>query len=182
MYGIINQSIQELITKEFGEEIWLKIVSSCQMDIIEFENHKVYDDTYTYVLANAASKELKVSLDDILMRFGEFWIIDISMKKYPMLMTSGGMSFSEFMKNLPNFHNRIFLSYPELIAPEFKIMESGNVFHVEYHSSRMGLTKMMEGMLHGLAKMFQEEGYTITLEKERDSDQHFDLFKIVLSK
>jgi hypothetical protein len=182
MYGIINQSIQELITKEYGEERWLKIVSNCQMDIVEFENHKVYDDTYTYLLANSAAQELQVSLDDVLMKFGEFWIIDISMKKYPMLMTAGGMNFSEFMKNLPHFHNRIFLSYPQLIAPEFKINQDGKVFWVEYHSKREGLTKMMEGMLHGLAKMFNEVNYSITLEKDRSlTENHFDLFKIVLS-
>lgn len=182
MYGIINQSIQELITKEYGEEIWLKIVSGCKMDIIEFENHKLYDDTYTYVLAEAAANELHISLDQILMRFGEFWIIDISMKKYPMLMTSGGMNFEEFMRNLPNFHNRIFLSYPDLVAPEFKIEEVDNIFFIEYHSSRKGLTKMMEGMLHGLGKMFNEKDIIITLDRERDEQNPFDLFKIVLAR
>lgn len=179
MYGIINQSIQQLIIKDFGEEFWLKIVSSCQLDVIEFENHMIYDDKYTYLLANAASKELNISLDDILKRFGEFWIIDISLKKYPMLMTAGGKNFQEFMKNLPNFHNRIFLSYPKLVAPEFKIYEDGENMYVEYHSSREGLTKLMEGMLWGLAKMFNTTDISISLEKARDNvNQPFDLFKI----
>ncbi|PHX74268.1 MAG: hypothetical protein CK547_04155 [Chitinophagaceae bacterium] len=47
MYGIVNQSIQQLIKTEFGEETWLNIVQESKLDITDFENHEVYDDKYT---------------------------------------------------------------------------------------------------------------------------------------
>ncbi|MEY4778403.1 MAG: hypothetical protein RIS13_1151, partial [Bacteroidota bacterium] len=121
MYGIINQSIQDLVVKEFGEETWLKIIAKSKIDVHEFQNHQVYDDAYTYRLAGAVSEVLNTDLNTVLKMFGEFWILEISLKKYPSMMASGGLSFKEFMLNLPNFHNRVYLTYPELVAPEFKV-------------------------------------------------------------
>jgi hypothetical protein len=149
MYGIINQSIQELIIKEFGEETWLKIISKCKLGVAEFQNHEIYDDNDTYALAGAAAKILSIEVSAVLKLFGEFWITDISLKKYPALMTSRGLELKEFIRNLPNFHNRIYLSYPKLIAPEFKITEDENeTIWVEYYSNRPGLTMETTGKTH----------------------------------
>ncbi len=179
MYGIVNQSIQGLIRKEFGEETWLKIIAKSKLEISDFENHEVYDDQYTYVLAGAAAEILCTSLEAVLKLFGEFWILDISLKKYPSLMGSGGNSFREFMKNLPNFHNRIYLSYPKLIPPEFKVSEKDDAILVEYYSNRPGLTPMMEGMLVGLTKMFNEHNAVVVLLEEKiNTGKEFDLFRI----
>lgn len=136
MYGIINQSIQELILKEFGEETWLRILNKSGVDVAEFQNHEVYDDSYTYKLAGAISEILDTKLENVLKMFGEFWIIEISQKKYPSMMATGGSCFKEFMLNLPTFHNRVYLTYPKLIAPEFKVREDNESLLVEYHSAR----------------------------------------------
>lgn len=80
MYGIINQSIQDLVVKEFGEETWLKIIAKSKIDVHEFHNHQVYDDAYTYQLAEAVSEVLNTDLNTVLKMFGEFWILGISLK------------------------------------------------------------------------------------------------------
>jgi hypothetical protein len=180
MYGIVNQSIQELIIKDFGEEIWLKIIAKCNFDVAEFNNHQNYDDKYTYLLAEAASEILNVEISTVFKLFGEFWITDISMKKYPTMMSSGGITLKEFLRNLPDFHNRIYLSYPNLIAPEFRIIEEENeVFWVEYYTDRKGLTHLMEGMLIGLTKMFNEQEMQVELLEEKTlTGKDFDLFRI----
>jgi hypothetical protein len=180
MYGIVNQSIQELIIKDFGEETWLKIIAKCNFDVAEFNNHENYDDKYTYLIAEAASDILKVEISTVFKLFGEFWITDISMKKYPALMSSGGITLKEFLKNLPEFHNRIYLSYPNLVAPEFRIIEEENeVFWVEYYTNRKGLTHLMEGMLIGLTKMFNEQEMQVELIEEKTlTGKDFDLFRI----
>lgn len=180
MYGIINQSIQELILKEFGEETWLRIVNKSGVDVAEFQNHEVYDDSYTYKLAGAISEVLDTKLENVLMMFGEFWIIEISQKKYPNLMATGGKGFREFMLNLPTFHNRVYLTYPKLIAPEFKVREDNDILLVEYHSAREGLAPLMEGMLIGITKLFGEEDRKIVKEysKMPNGPDH-DLFRII---
>jgi hypothetical protein len=65
MYGIINQSIQDLVVKEFGEETWLKIIAKSKIDVHEFQNHQVYDDTYNYRLAAAVSEVLNTDLNTV---------------------------------------------------------------------------------------------------------------------
>ena len=177
------QSIQDLVVKEFGEETWLKIIAKSKIDVHEFQNHQVYDDAYTYRLAGAVSEVLNTDLNTVLKMFGEFWILEISLKKYPSMMASGGLSFKEFMLNLPNFHNRVYLTYPELVAPEFKVRMDGDAMLVEYHSQRPGLTAMMEGMLHGIVKMFKEQGVQVLLESEKiNSNLDHDLFRITWEK
>jgi hypothetical protein len=180
MYGIINQSIQELIIKEYGEEKWLRILNKSGVDVPEFQNHEVYDDSYTYKLADAIAEVLNTEVDNVLKLFGEFWIIEISQKKYPNLMASGGINLKEFMLNLPNFHNRVFLTYPKLVAPEFKVYEVEESILVEYHSKREGLACMMEGMLVGILKCFNETNKKVIHEysKSINGPDH-DLFRIV---
>jgi hypothetical protein len=110
MYGIINQSIQDLVVKEFGEETWLKIIAKSKIDVHEFQNHQVYDDAYTYRM-------------------------------------------------------------------------DGDAMLVEYHSKRPGLTAMMEGMLHGIVKMFKEQDVQVLLESEKiNSNLDHDLFRITWEK
>jgi hypothetical protein len=183
MYGIVNQSIQDLVVKDFGEVTWLKIIAKSKIDVHDFQNHQVYDDAYTYRLAEAVSEVLQTDINTVFKMFGEFWILEISLKKYPSMMASGGLNFKEFMLNLPNFHNRVYLTYPELVAPEFKVRMDGDSMLVEYHSQRPGLTAMMEGMLHGIVKMFKEQGVLIILETEKiNSDLDHDLFRIIWEK
>lgn len=180
MYGIINQSIQELVIKEYGEETWLRILNKSGVDVAEFQNHEIYDDSYTYKLAGATAEILETKLENVLKLFGEFWIIEISQKKYPNLMASGGKELKDFMLNLPNFHNRVFLTYPELIAPEFKVYEDNDTILVEYHSKRDGLAPMMEGMLIGILKCFRQTDKKVIKEysKSFNGPDH-DLFRII---
>ncbi len=94
-------------------------------------------------------------------------------------MAAGGQNFSEFLLNLPKFHNRVYLSYPDLIAPEFKITKKADCFEVEYHSQREGLTHLMEGMLQGIIKMFGEKNVTVKIGYTRLNSSHdHDLFII----
>jgi len=179
MYGIINQAIQQLVIKDYGEEYWLGVIQKSGIDVFEFRNHESYDDKYTYLLASTLANQLNTDIASILRKLGEFWILDISLKKYPAMMAAGGQNFSEFLLNLPKFHNRVYLSYPDLIAPEFKITKKSDCFEVEYHSQREGLTHLMEGMLQGIIKMFGEKNVTVKIGYTRLNSSHdHDLFII----
>jgi hypothetical protein len=66
MYGIVNKSIQELITHKFGIDVWAKIKVKSNIDIDYFLSNEPYDDEITYSLASAASEVLNVSVDEII--------------------------------------------------------------------------------------------------------------------
>jgi hypothetical protein len=73
-------------------------------------------------------------------------------------MKAGGTNFSEFMRNLPNFHGRIMLIYPKLCPPEFVIenLEEKKII-LHYYSARSGLTYFVFGLIHGIAEMFEQK-------------------------
>ncbi|MFC5624354.1 heme NO-binding domain-containing protein [Algoriphagus winogradskyi] len=156
MYGLVNKSIQELITTNFGEEKWDIIKLNSGIEIDYFISTEPYDDSITFKLAQAASEELNVSVDEILFVFGEWWILKTGNEKYGGLMKAGGNNLKEFLINLPLFHDRIMLLYPKLTPPEFEIAEiEENSLVLYYISKRDGLVGFMKGLLSGLGKLFE---------------------------
>ncbi|MFM2337010.1 MAG: hypothetical protein RL115_203 [Bacteroidota bacterium] len=178
MYGIVNRAIQDLITKNYGEEVWDKVLQTSGVDIEFFLSNEPYDDDITYKLAGAAATTLEISVAEVLQAFGEWWILKTGKEKYGGLMQAGGNNLKEFLINLPLFHNRIMLMYPKLTPPEFKISDvQSNSLHVHYHSKREGLQEFVRGLLSGLAKMF-DTVITIDLLQSRDEGKTHEIFKV----
>ena len=173
MYGIVNKGIEELICENYGEDMWEKIRKASGVDVDFFLSNDPYDDAITYKLAISAAEQLKISLSDVLIAFGEFWVLNTGKKKYGSMMEAGGADLRGFLINLPNFHNRVSLIYPNLTPPEFKItdIEEGKL-HVHYYSKREGLQEFVRGLLQGLSKLFNEP-IQIDLRKSRiDGSDH----------
>jgi hypothetical protein len=178
MYGIVNKAIQDLITENYGEEVWEKVRATSGVDIDFFLSNEPYDDDITYKLAGAAASTLQISVDQVLQAFGEWWILKTGKEKYGGLMQAGGNSLKEFLINLPLFHNRIMLMYPKLTPPEFKISDvEANGLHVHYYSKRPGLKEFVRGLLSGLAKMFNTD-VSIELLQSRDEGKSHEIFKV----
>jgi hypothetical protein len=155
MYGIVNKAIGDLVIANFGEEKWEIIRERSGVDVEFFISNEPYDDDVTFKLAIAVSEEMGMTLGDVLVAFGEWWVIKTTTEKYPGLMNSGGHNLKEFLVNLPNFHNRVMLIYPKLTPPEFKISDvEDNSIHLHYFSKREGLQEFVRGLIQGLGKMY----------------------------
>jgi hypothetical protein len=86
----------------------------------------------------------------------------------------------EFMDQLPNFHSRVMLLYPEIIPPEFlkeKIDE--NSFLLHYYSKRVGLGAFMTGLIEGLAIMYDAKCEIEQLSHEISDISHI-VYKVTL--
>ena len=178
MYGIINKSIQDLITANFGHDKWDKVKEKSNVDVDFYLSNEPYDDDITYKLANAAAEVLDLSLGEVLHAFGEWWILKTGKEKYGGLMEAGGKNLKEFLLNLPLFHNRIMLMYPKLTPPEFKLSHiEPNSIHLHYHSKREGLQEFVRGLLSGLSKMYDVQS-TIELIQSRDDGHSHEIFKV----
>ncbi|WP_026951448.1 heme NO-binding domain-containing protein [Algoriphagus mannitolivorans] len=178
MYGLVNKSIQNLVETNFGPDKWEAIKLKSGIDIDYFISTQPYDDSVTFKLAVAASEVLGISVDEVLVAFGEWWILKTSMEKYGGLMQAGGNNLKEFLMNLPLFHDRIMMIYPKLTPPEFKISEvEDNSLVLHYFSKREGLVSFMRGLLLGLGKLY-ESPVTLehTLSKTTGSDH--EAFKV----
>ncbi len=173
MHGIVNKAIQGLVTENYGEEIWTKVKEKSGVTIDFFVTHDPYDDAITYKLAGAAAEVLEVPLKTVLENFGEYWVLKTGQLHYGQLMKSGGKTFSEFLINLPNFHNRVMLMYPNITPPEFKISDiKENNLSLHYYSTREGLADFVTGLIFGLGKMFNEQVEVEIIKSRENGDDH----------
>ncbi len=178
MYGIVNKAIEELVIENFGEEKWNLIKNNSGIDIDFFISSEPYDDAITYQLAQSVSHEMEMSLDDVLIAFGEWWILKTAKEKYGSLLASGGNSFKEFIIHLPDFHTRVMLMYPNLTPPEFKVTEvTENNLNLHYFSKREGLKEFVRGLIQGLAKFYAVDIQIQLLESRNEGNDH-EIFNI----
>jgi Haem-NO-binding len=178
MYGIVNKAIEDLVITNFGEEKWEAIKERSGIDIDFFISSEPYDDDVTFKLAIAVSEEMNMTVGDVLIAFGEWWVIKTTTEKYTGLMQSGGNNLKEFLLNLPNFHNRVMLIYPKLTPPEFKVSDvTENSIQLHYFSKREGLQEFVRGLIQGLGKMY-DTPVTIELMQTRNDGSTHEIFKI----
>lgn len=178
MYGIVNKSIEDLITSLFGADQWNLILEKSAIEQSYFISNEPYDDAITFQLANTISKEMNMSLSEVLITFGEWWITKTTKEKYSGLMEAGGNNLRDFLINLPQLHNRVMLLYPKLTPPEFKISHlETNSLCLHYNSKREGLQDFVVGLIQGLGKLFETQT-TIELLKSRQKGEENDVFKI----
>lgn len=78
-------------------------------------------------------------------------------EKYPHVLLSRGDSLQEYLLNLPAYHNRISLIYPELTPPEFRVTgQEHNSLTLQYLYKHAGIAPYVEGYLCGIAHHFEE--------------------------
>jgi hypothetical protein len=178
MYGIVNRAIEDLVVHNHGHEKWEAVKARSGVRVEFFLSNEPYDDSITFQLAIAASEELNQPLSEILIAFGEWWVLKTGMEKYGGLMQAGGDNLREFLLNLPMFHNRIMLIYPQLTPPEFRVEEiEESVIDVHYFSSRQGLQDFVRGLLQGLGKMYAVETSIVLLQNRNEGATH-EVFRI----
>ncbi|MEI6184465.1 MAG: heme NO-binding domain-containing protein [Bacteroidota bacterium] len=178
MYGIVNKAIESLVIENFGETKWKIIKENSGIDVDFFMSNEPYDDDITYKLAGAVSKEMNITVSDVLITFGEYWVLKTGKEKYGSLMEAGGSNLRDFLRNLPAFHNRVMLFYPKLTPPEFKVShEEERSLHLHYFSKREGLKEFVRGLIQGLGKLYSTP-VQIELIEDRDAGADHEVFKV----
>jgi len=168
MYGIVNKAIEGLVTEKFGSKTWEEIKAKANLNV-EFISKEMYDDAITFKLVEAATEVLQMPADKILFAFGNYWISNTGLQHYGSMMRAGGKTLKEFMTNLPSFHARVMLHYPNITPPEFRIEEiDDKSFNVFYYSEREGLIEFTVGLLHGLAAMFEDKIQTTIIQHKKE--------------
>ncbi|XOV72076.1 MAG: heme NO-binding domain-containing protein [Verrucomicrobiota bacterium] len=156
MYGLVNKAVEGLITSKFGEETWENIKADAGVDVDIFISNESYPDDITYKLAIAASERLNMPLGDILKALGHYWVTHVAEKHYGAMMVAGGSTFQEFIANLPNFHRRVRMIFPDLEPPVFTVRTSSeHSLELIYESTREGLEDFVIGLLQGLGDRYK---------------------------
>jgi len=94
------------------------------------------------------------------------------------MMDAGGSSLTEFMQNLPNFHTRVSMIFPNLKPPRFEVTNiKTSSLHLHYHSHRPGLQAFVIGLMKGLGKRFGDE-VNISLIETRTTEPVHEIFLV----
>lgn len=178
MYGLVNQAVEDLIVSTHGEEQWQKIKSKAGVGIEVFMSNEGYPDEITFQLVQAAAQVLDSSGREILIAFGEHWVLKTACRSYGAMMRSGGQSLKEFLINLPNLHTRVQMIYPKLQPPRFEWSNiEDNSMHLHYFTHRPGLTDFVVGIIQGLGKLYETPATATLLMAKAEGADH-DVFEV----
>ena len=156
MYGMINKAVEDMVCLHHGAAVWEKIKAQAGVEVEVFMSNESYTDDITYNLIRAASEVLQLSTEQILLGFGEHWVLHTAEEGYGALMQAAGRTLPEFMRNLPNFHSRVTMIFPKLKPPHFECTDiTGDSLRLHYYSHRPGLAPFVIGLMQGLGKKFK---------------------------
>ncbi|MFL9845016.1 heme NO-binding domain-containing protein [Flavobacterium rhizosphaerae] len=175
MYGIIYKTIEQYVTERFSTDQWETIRKN--IDIDTSLTDLPYNDALTYSFAITIAHETGMPVEEVLDAIGER-IIETTTSNIKGFMDSRGNNFREYLINLPNFHNRMMLIYPELTPPEFRISNiNDKSLYVHYVSKTKGLRSFVKGYLKGVAKFFNDPAIIETIPYQSESSPQ-EVFKI----
>lgn len=178
MYGLVNKAVEELVVTNFGEEKWDTIKAKAGVEVEAFISNESYPDEITYQLVGAASEVLGLPAEEILIGFGEHWVLKTASESYGPMMKAGGKTLKEFLVNLPNFHTRVAMIYPKLQPPRFECSEiTDDSLKLHYFTHRAGLTHFVVGLVQGLGKLYQTPAICTIVEQKAAGADH-DVFNV----
>ncbi len=178
MYGMINRAIKDLVLAKFGREVWQRVCERAGIEVDVWVGNESYPDAETYSLVSATSEVLNIPADTVLGAFGEHWVLETTRTEYGGMIEAGGRSFRDFLINLPNFHARIELIFPQLVPPSFRISDlEDRSCKLHYYTQRPGLAPFVVGILRGLAQLFGEK-MELTVVSARDAGDDHDVFQL----
>ena len=178
MYGLVNRAVEELVVSNFGDEKWQAIKAKSGVDVEVFISNEGYPDEITYKLVGAAVEVLGLPAEQVLIAFGEHWVLKTAAENYGPMMKSGGRTLRDFLVNLPNFHTRVAMIYPNLQPPRFACSDvTDTSLNLHYHTHRPGLTSFVVGLVQGLGKLYNTP-LTCTIAERKDEGADHDVFAI----
>ena len=178
MYGMVNKAIEEMMLLHHDEATWERIKAQAGVDVDVFISNDGYPDELTYHLVDAAAETLAIPAEQVLQAFGEHWVLVTAEEGYGELMGAGGRTLEEFLRNLPGFHARVALIFPNLKPPTFKVANvTANSLDLHYYSRRAGLQSFVIGMVQGLAKRFATT-VEVSVLADRSAGADHDVFLV----
>lgn len=159
MYGMVNQAIKQMVTELLGQETWKNICKKIEISADDFEHFKQFDDKITLNLVVEICNVNNMQADVLLVEFGRYWIKFAQKSDYNSILSAFATSPFELINSLNNLHDRLELTFTNLNAPSFEIVEQNlNTLTVNYYSDRkeMPLEYFVKGLFIGIFEMFNE--------------------------
>lgn len=159
MYGMIHRGVREMVISDFGEAAWDEAASSIGVDLEHLVSMATYSDDITIAILQRVSILYGISFDQLIRKFGQFWIVFVQRNAYGAMMDFVGSDLVTFINNLNRMHQAVQSAMPDADLPIFRLVSDQPMeMIVEYTSSRFGLEAFVVGLLEGLLKRFDQGG------------------------
>jgi len=184
MYGIINNTIREMVIEIKDEATWQSICNELNLEFNMFEAFQQYDDNVTLNLVLTISKALSVEVNDLLEAFGEFFVKFFKNSEYSAILKASATGPLELIESLDALHSRLELIFDDLNAPSFwstKVKEGELI--IFYNSSRdLPLEAFVIGLLKGIFKMFDYSAVVTQIDHDEEAKAIFKVIYVPPSK
>ena len=182
MYGIVNIALEQLIVEENGAEYWDMIRKKAGYEDLIFSYVESYDDAVTEKLVEVASLELGITEEELLEKFGTYWVIKTAQKSYAHFFKMGGKNVREFVTNLDHIHKRLSVSFEKIRAPQFDLLrETENSMTITYTSERQSYLPLTVGLIKGLFQHFKEDGTVSVIGKKTRNGRDSHILELSFS-
>lgn len=156
MYGLVNAAFRELIVSLYGHDQWERVRLAVVPDEDTFSPMEQYPDEVTYQMIQRACEFTGCSSDELLIKFGELWVVYTARQGYAALFEIAGDSLPDFLMALNDLHERVGRNFPKLRPPTFRFdVLDANTMRMHYLTRRVGLCPVVRGLLHGLSVRFR---------------------------
>lgn len=164
MYGIIYVTIKDYAEAAFSSETWKLAVEASGITVNLNSSEQPYSEENIYALGKAIASVSNTPEADVLYGMG-YQIAQTTFQKYPEITVSRGDSIKEYFLNLPAYHNRNSLIYPNLKAPEFRVASvSENDMVMQYLYKLAHIAPYVHGYYTGIAHHFDQNAVVEPLE------------------
>ena len=152
MYGMVNQAIKEMFIEHFNDQKWIDLCESLNISSEDFALFEQNSDTITLDLVLKISEVLECDPSETLISFGKYWINYAFKSEYRDLLDTFSKSPVTLLKSLNSLHQSLELSFTDLNAPAFEMVEeNANSAVIDYFSEReMPLEYFVKGLFLGI--------------------------------
>lgn len=164
MYGLLLESLQQFIEKEFGPEMWEMVREQADLKQASFHTRVVYQDALFMKMVETFADVACYPVDTLLYQNGRFFINYLSQYGYDKMLRVLGRTFGDFIRGLDNLHDYLRFSYPKIKPPSFVVdSEDETGIRLHYVTKRPGLASYVMGQLTVIAETLYDMSIDIDL-------------------
>lgn len=168
MYGILLESLQQFIEKEFGPEMWEMVREQAELKQASFHTRVVYQDALFMKMVQTLADVASYPVDTLLFQNGRFFVAYLSQYGYDKMLRVLGRTFGDFLRGLDNLHDYLRFSYPKIKPPSFVVeSEDEKGVRLLYLTKRPGLASYVMGQLSVIAETL----YGLSIDVELISEE-----------
>lgn len=152
MHGLINRSIQCLVSDTYGQDIWNEVASLAGTGFESFESLLTYDTAVTEAVLEAAVTRLSTTRNAFLEDLGTYLVSQPRMGAIRRLLRLAGESFEDFLFSLDDLPDRARLAVDDLDFPGLELRLHGyHAYSLFVTSPYPGAGQVFVGALRALA-------------------------------